>query len=76
MGVLGHHDGGMFFGYFNDVIIRSHAPIFWLVVFLDSRLHYESLEPVIKFLAFPVQKLGQKYSKYVRNVPRAFRGFP
>jgi len=30
----------------------------------------------MKFLAFMVQKLSQKYSKYVRNVPRAFRGFP
>jgi len=26
----GDHDRGMFFGYFYDVIIRSHAPIFWL----------------------------------------------
>jgi len=65
----------MFFGYFNDVIIRSHAPIFWLAVFLDSRLKCGSLEPLIKFLAFLVQKFGQKYSKYVRNVPRAFSEF-
>jgi len=72
----GDHDGGMFFIYFNDVIIPSHAPIFWLAVFLDSRLKYESLKPLIKFLEFLVQKSRQKYSKYFRNVPRAFRGFP
>jgi len=35
---------------------------------LDSRLEYESLESLIKFLAFLVQKLCQKYCKYFRNV--------
>ena len=70
-GVLGQwdHDGGMFLGYLCDFIIRSHAPIFWLAVFLDSMLKYVSLEPLIKFLAFLVQKLCQKYSENVRNVP-------
>jgi len=34
------------------------------------------LEPLIKFLAFLVQKLCQKYSKYARNSPSTFRGFP
>jgi len=48
------HDRGMFFDYFYDVIIRSHAPIFWLEVFLDSTQKYESLEPLIEFLAFLV----------------------
>jgi len=34
-GVLGQwdHDRGMFFGQLYDVIIRFHAPIFWLAVF-------------------------------------------
>jgi len=54
------HDRGMFFGYFYDVIIQSNAPIFWLEVFLDFRLEYESLEPLIKFLAFLLQKLCKK----------------
>ena len=69
MGVWGQwaHDGDLFFGYLYDVIIRSHAPILWLAVFLDSRLKYAFLEPLIKFLAFVVQKLCQKYSKHVRN---------
>jgi len=31
--------------------------ILWLKDFFDSRLEYESLEPLINFLAFMVQKL-------------------
>jgi len=54
------HDRGMFFGSLYDVVIRSHAPIFWLAVFLDSRAEYAFLQPLIYFLAFLVQKLGQK----------------
>jgi len=53
--------------YFDDVIIRSNGPLLWLKVFLDSRLKYESLEPLIEFLAFLVQKLFQKNSKYFRK---------
>jgi len=34
-------------------------PIFWLAVFLDSRAEYTFLEPLIEFLVFLVQKLGQ-----------------
>jgi len=52
----------MFFGELYDVIIRSHAPIFWLAVFLESRPEYAFLEPLIEFLAFLVLKLGQKNS--------------
>ena len=33
--------------------------ILWLKVFLDSRLQYESLEGLMDFLAFLVQKLWQ-----------------
>jgi len=44
--------------------------------FVDSRLKYASLETLIKFIAFLVKKLCQKYSKYVRNVPGDKRGFP
>jgi len=61
------HDGECFLVELYDVIIRSHVPILWLAVFLDSRLKYTFLEPLIKFVAFLVQKLCQKYSKYVRN---------
>jgi len=46
------HDRDMFFGELYNVIIRSHAPIFWLAVFLDSRRKYAFLEPLIEFLAF------------------------
>jgi len=45
-------------------------------VFLDSRLKYESLEPFIKFVAFLVQKLCQKNSKYFRNSLRHLGDFP
>jgi len=50
----------MFCDYFDDVFTRSNEPILWLKVFLDSRLEYESLEPLIDFLAFLIQKLCQK----------------
>jgi len=50
--------------------------ILWLAVFLDSRLKYVILEPLIKFLMFLVQKLGQKYSKYVRNSQGPSGDFP
>jgi len=66
LGVLGQwdHDRDMFFGELYDVIIRSHAPIFRLAVFFDSRAEYAFLEPLIKLLAFVVQKLGQKTANW------------
>jgi len=70
------HDWDMFLGYFYDTIVRSHAPIFWLEVVLDSRLEYEYLGPLIEFLAFLVQTLCQKYSKYFRNSPAHSGDFP
>jgi len=54
----------MFFGELYDVIIQSHAPIFWLAVFLDSSAEYPFLEPLIEFLAFLVQMLGQKTANW------------
>jgi len=54
----------MFFGELYDVIDRSHAPIFWLAVVLDSRREYAFVEPLIEFLAFLVQKLGQKTANW------------
>jgi len=60
-------DWGMFCGYFDDVI-WSNKPILWLKVFLDSRLEYESLEPLIEFLAFMIQKLRQKNSN-ISGIP-------
>ena len=56
------HDRGMFFSKLYHVIIRSHAPMFWLAVFFDSRAEYAFLEILIEFPAFLVQKLGQKNS--------------
>ena len=70
------HDGGMFFGYLYDVIIRSHAPIFWLAVFLDSRAEYAFLELLIEFLAFLVQTLGQKTANCQEVFLNTFEGFP
>jgi len=52
----------MFFSKLYHVIIRSHAPMFWLAVFFDSRAEYAFLENLIEFPAFLVQKLGQKNS--------------
>jgi len=52
----------MFFAELYDVIIRSHAPIFWLAVFLDSGREYVFLMSLIEFLPFLVLKLGQKNS--------------
>jgi len=37
--------------------------------FLDSRLQYESLEGLMHFLAFPVQKLWPNFRKLIREIP-------
>jgi len=67
---------GMFFCELYDVIIRSNAPIFWLAVFLDFWQEYMFLEPLIEFLAFLVQKLGQKTAKWLRGFSQYFWGIP
>ena len=54
----------------------SNEPILWLKAFLDSRLEYESLVPLIEFPAFLVQKLCQKKSKYFRNFLADLGDFP
>ena len=38
-------------------------------IFLDSRLQYESLESLMDFLAFLVQKLWQNKQKIIRGSP-------
>jgi len=48
---------------------RPIEPISWLKVFLDSRLQYESLEGLMDFLAFLVQKLWHKNQKFIREIP-------
>jgi len=48
---------------------RTVEPILWLKVFLDSTLKYESLEGLIDFLAFLVQKLRQNKQKLHRGIP-------
>jgi len=65
----------MFCGSFDGVIGQSNEPISWLKVLLDSRLQYESLEPLIDFLAFWFKSYAKK-SKYFRNSFRNVRGFP
>jgi len=66
----------MFFGKSYDVIIRSHAPIFWLAVFLDSRAQYAFLKPLIEFLAFLVLKLGQITANWYKAFLNTFGDFP
>jgi len=44
--------------------------------FFDSTQEYKSLEPLIEFLAFLVQKLGQKNSKHFRNFLGDLGDFP
>jgi len=52
------------------------VPIFWLAVFLYSRTEYTFLEPLIEFLAFLVQKLGQKTANWYGAFLNTFGGFP
>jgi len=54
----------MFLVNYIDFIIRYYTSIFWLAVFWDSRPKYTFLEPLFEFLAFLVQKLGQKTANW------------
>jgi len=49
--------------------IRTIHQILWLKFFLDSRLQYESLEGLMDFLTFLVQKLWQNKQKYLGESP-------
>ena len=51
---------GLFYDYSQDVIHGSDMRTLYLKVLLDSSLKYDSLEPLIDFLACLVQKLDQK----------------
>jgi len=51
-------------------------PILWLRVFLDSRLQYESLEGLMDFLAFLVQKLRQNKQELIKGIPTNSLAFP
>jgi len=45
--------------HLDDVVIpgsRTFHPILWIKIFLDSRLQYESLDCLMDFQAFLVQK--------------------
>jgi len=44
----------------SDLVTRS---------FLDSKLQYESLEGLMDFLAFLVQKLWPNFRKLIRKIP-------
>jgi len=48
---------------------RTNHHILWHKDFLDSRLQYESLEGLMDFLAFLVQKLWQNKQKIIRGIP-------
>jgi len=39
---------------------------------VETRLKYESFEPLIDFLAFPVQRYGQKKYIWVKNTQKDF----
>jgi len=54
----------MFFGKLYDVIIQSTRQYFGSQYFLDSRPEYAFVEPLIEFLMFVVQKLGQKTTNW------------
>jgi len=47
---------------------RTIHQILWVKVFLDSRLQYESLEGLMDFLTFLVQKLRQSKQKLIRGI--------
>jgi len=49
---------------------QRQEPIFWLEILLETKLFYESLEGLIGFLAFLVQKLWPNKSKKIREIPR------
>jgi len=51
---------------------RTIHQILWFKVFLDSRLQYKSLEGLMDFLAFLVQKLWQNKHKLIREIPRNY----
>ena len=48
---------------------RTIHQIWWLEVFLDCRLQYESLEVLMDFLAFLVQKLWPNFRILIREIP-------
>jgi len=43
--------------------------ILWFKVVFDSRLQYESLEGLMEFLEFLVQKLWQNKQKLIGEIP-------
>jgi len=52
-----------------------HAPVFWIAVFLDSSAEYAFSERLIEFLAFLVQKLGQKTANWQGAFLNTLGGF-
>ena len=48
---------------------RTIEPILWLKLVLESRLQYESVEDLMDFLAFLVQKLRQNKQNLIREIP-------
>ena len=56
--------------------LTDNEPKLWLKLWLDSRLEYESLEPLMDFLAFLVPKLWPEDPNLLRNMLSNLRGFP
>ena len=55
---------------------RTIHQIWRLEIFLDSRLQYESLEGLMDFLAFLVQKLWPNFRVLIREIPTNSLGNP
>ena len=66
----------LFFGFSFMTSSPNNEPKLWLKVWLDSRLEYESLEPLKDFLAFLVLKLWPEDPNLMRYMLSNLRGFP
>jgi len=63
--------------HLDDVIIpreSTNRADFVVQSFLDSRLQYQSLEGLMNFLVFLVQKLRQNKQKLIREIPTNLLG--
>ena len=65
-GCLGGHHKWRCFSIFMAYFTWTWKPIEWPKYFLETRLSYEFLDPLIGFLAYLDQKLCQKKQKVVK----------
>jgi len=55
---------------------EKNEPKLWLKIWFDSRLKYESLEPLMNFPGVLVTKVWPEDPNLLRNMLINFRGFP